>query len=117
MPLLLKSAVTRLIGEVIPIPSTGKALNKSDEVGSVSVKRTGSELPPPGPGLTTVILAVPSLDTYSARTIAFNLLALMNVVTRGFLFQFTIDPDTNPAPLTVSEKSGPPGATAPGTSG
>src|SRR5215469_7010788 len=106
MPSLLKSAVTTLIGEIIPIPSTDRVRNMRLDVGSVTVKGTGSELPPPGPGFTTVTLAVPSLNTSSAGTIAVSLAALTNVVTKGLPFQFTVDPDTKLAPLTVNENSG-----------
>ena len=111
----MKSAVTALIGEVVP--ATEKALNTRLDVGVVMVKGTGFELPPPGPGLTTVTLAVPGVDTFAAGTTADNFPALTNVVARGVPFQFTIDPETNPAPWMVNENPGAPGVTAPGTSG
>ena len=107
--------MTTLIGEVVP--ATGKALNTGLNVGAMMVKGTGFELPPPGLGLTTVTLTVPAVDTFSAGTAAVNLPALSNVVARGVPFQFTVDPETNPAPWTVSENSGLAGATADGTSG
>jgi len=81
------------------------------------VKGTGFELPPPGLGLTTVTLAVPALDTIVAGTTAVNSPVFTNVVARGVPFQFTTDPCTNPAPLTVNVNPGPAGDTAAGASG
>jgi len=111
----LKSAAARFIGAVVS--ATGKSLKTRLDVGSIMVKGTGFELPPPGLGLTTVTLAVPALETIVAGTTAVNSPVFTNVVARGVPFQFTTDPDTNPAPLTVNTNPGPDGATAAGTTG
>jgi hypothetical protein len=111
----LKSAVTALIGDVLP--ATEKALNTRLEVGVVMVKRAGFELPPPGPGLTTVMLAAPGADTFVAGTTAVNFPALTNVVARGAPFQSIVEPEINPAPWMVNVNAGAPGVTTAGTSG
>jgi hypothetical protein len=69
------------------------------------------------PGLETVIVAVPCDDTSAVEIEAASCEALKNVVARGLPFQFTIDPDTKPVPLTVRVKPELPGATVVGTSG
>src|SRR5438093_12620278 len=75
------------------------------------------EAPPPGVGFTTVIDAVPATAIFAAGTVAVSCELLTNVVASGVPFQLTVAPETKPVPLTVSVKSGPPGATAEGTSG
>jgi hypothetical protein len=75
------------------------------------------EAPPPGPGLTTVTAAEDAVAMSDARMVAVSLALLIKVVARGLPFQFTTDPATNPAPLIVRVRPGPPGAVASGTSG
>lgn len=111
----MKSAVTALIGDVLP--GTERTLNTRLDVGVVMVKGTGFELPPPGPGLTTVTMAEAGVDTFAAGTTAVNFPALTNVVARAVPFQSTVDPETNPAPWMVNENCDAPGVTAAGTSG
>src|ERR1700757_461164 len=98
-------------------PSTGELLNLRWDGGTSIENRDAFELPPPGPGLTTVTLAVPAVNTWSAGTCAVNSMALTKCVTRGVPFQSTTDPFTNPAPFTVNLNPGPAGSTAAGTSG
>jgi len=77
----------------------------------------GLDVPPPGVGLVTVIVAVLALAMLPAGTVAVNCELLTKLVASATLFQFTFEPETNPVPLTVRVKLGPPGATALGTSG
>src|SRR5215831_6019011 len=88
-----------------------------EELASVIGKKTTLELPPPGLGLTTVTEAVLAVAMSEAGIVAVNCELVTNVVARALPFQFTIDPDTNPVPFTVSVNPVPPGATASGTSG
>jgi hypothetical protein len=53
----------------------------------------------------------------AAGMTAVSRVLLMKFVGRGWPFQFTTEPVTNPAPLTVSANVGPPGATLVGTNG
>jgi hypothetical protein len=87
------------------------------DVGSVLVKKTTLELPPPGLGFTTVTKAVLALAMSEARMLAVNCELLTKVVARSLPFQFTTDPDTKPVPFTVSVNPAPPGAIASGTKG
>lgn len=65
-------AVT-LVGLMDEICGTGAEIGNSTEV----------EAPPPGSGLNTKMTAAPPLSTSPARMLAFNCVALMNVVARG----------------------------------
>ena len=69
------------------------------------------------PGFRTVMEAVPFRAVFAAGTVAVSCELLTNVVASGVPFQLTVAPETKPVPLTVNVKSGPPGATAEGTSG
>jgi hypothetical protein len=53
----------------------------------------------------------------AAGTVAVNWELLTKTVLSGLPLQFTTDPETKPAPFTVSVKPELPGATASGTSG
>ena len=86
-------------------------------MGTLIGKETTPEVPPPGPGLTTVTNAVPTWALSEAGMAARNCEPLTIVVTRGLPFHVTTEPGTNPVPLTVSVKSGPPGMVQVGTRG
>jgi len=60
------------------------------------------EVPPPGAGFTTVIDAVPAVATSEAGTVAWSCVDETNVVVRPEPFQFTVAPETNLLPFTVS---------------
>jgi hypothetical protein len=66
------------------------------------MKYSKFEVPPPGAGLVTVIVAVLGVAKLLAGTRAVSTELLTNVVANPPPFQFTVDPDTNPEPLTVS---------------
>jgi hypothetical protein len=61
------------------------------------------EVPPPGAGVTTVMLAVPAALTSDAGTCATSWVAEPYVVGRATPFQLTTDVPTKPVPSTVSE--------------
>src|SRR5579872_6482997 len=82
-----------------------------------TAKVTGFEVPPPGVGLVTVTVAVPTVAISVARIDAVSFELLTNVVARALPFQLTTDVDTKPVPDTVSVKAAPPGAAKVGTSG
>ena len=84
---------------------------------SLTGSKTTFDDPPPGVGLVAVTDAVAAVAMFAAGTVAVNCEALTKLVASGVSFQFTVAPETKPVPLTVSVKSGPPGATADGTSG
>src|SRR5206468_3255993 len=67
-----------------------------------------AEVPPPGVGVTAVTLAVPTAAMSAAVIAAVSWMALTKVVVRVAPFQRTVEPFTNPVPLTVSVKAAPP---------
>lgn len=77
-------------------------------------KYAGPDLPPPGAGLVTVIVAVPCAAMSAAVIAAVNLALLTNVVVRALPFQFTTDPAVKFPPKTLSVKAAPAGAAAVG---
>jgi hypothetical protein len=62
----------------------------------------------------TVMRAVLDVAMSAAVIAAVTRELLTNVVGRGLPFQLTTAPETNPVPVTVSEKTGPPGWVAAG---
>ena len=72
------------------------------------VKVTALEVPPPGDGLVTVMLAVPFDAIKALGTIALSWDADTLVVARGVPFQLTVELATNLLPLTVSVNAAPP---------
>src|SRR5271157_44730 len=115
LPSPLKSPVARLIGPA----AVGKVvpLNPTEGLDEVTLKRTPLDVPPPGPGLTTVTAAVLAAAISEARIFAVSCEPLTKVVVRALPFQFTTEPETKPVPFTVSVKATPPGAAVSGTSG
>jgi len=75
------------------------------------------DVPPPGPGLAIVMVAVPAVAMSDASIAAVNFEELTNVVVRAPPFQSKLDPETKPVPVTVIVKAGPPGAADAGTIG
>jgi hypothetical protein len=72
------------------------------------VKVWALEVPPPGVAFTTVTAAVPP-DAMSAAVIAaVTWVGETYVVVRPDPFQFTVEPETKPVPLTVSVNAVPP---------
>jgi len=67
-------------------------------------KATTLEAAPPG--LLTAMLAVPGAAIKLAGTEALNCVPLMYVVGKAVPFHCTVDPVTNPVPLTVSVNAG-----------
>ena len=78
------------------------------------VSVTPLEVPPPGAGLNTVTVAVPAVATSVAGTDTLNCVLLTNVVDRLAPFHRTVEPDTNPVPVTTRVKSPPPAVAEPG---
>lgn len=72
------------------------------------MKLTAFDVPPPGVGVTTVTLAVPTLAMSVAGIAAVNCVALTKVVVRGLPFHCTVEPLTKLLPLTVKVKAAPP---------
>jgi hypothetical protein len=67
--------------------------------------------------LTTVTEAVLAVAMSEATMLAVNFDALTKVVGRALPFQFTVAPETNCVPFTVSVNALPPGFAASGTNG
>src|ERR1700674_338283 len=116
LPSPLKSAVFMESGSV-PAAKLDGALRETDAIGLVITKKATLDVPPPGVGLTTVTEAVLALAMSDARTLAISFESLTKVVARAAPFHLTVDPDTNPVPLSVSVKAAPPGTTASGLKG
>ena len=81
------------------------------------MEKMSFEEPPPGLGFTAVTTTVRGNSISRAEMVAVSWLPLTKIVGRGLPFHLTTEPGTKPVPFTVSVKSGPPGATAVGTSG
>jgi hypothetical protein len=88
------------VGLMLVIAGTGFA--------AVIVNVTEFEIPPPGDGLNTVIVALPALAISLAEIEAVSWLALPKVVGRSAPFQRTRDEEMKLLPLTVSVKAAPP---------
>ena len=69
------------------------------------------DVPPPGPGFTTVIDAVPALAMREVGTAAVSCVEETNVVVREAPFQRTVEVETNLVPFTVRVKPVLPAAT------
>ena len=63
-----------------------------------------AEVPPPGVGLVTVIVAHPNVVTLLESTVAVSCPLFTNVVGSAVLFNCTVEAELNPEPLTVSVK-------------
>jgi hypothetical protein len=100
-----------------PVTNFDGLVSRTEGVGIVTLKKTTFEVPPPGPGLTTVTLAVLGFAKSEDRMLAVNRDLLTKVVVRAMPFQCTTEPETNPVPFTVSVTPALPGLMAPGTNG
>ncbi len=60
------------------------------------------DTPPPGPGFTTAICAVPAVDKSAELSVTFSCVALTKVVTRLLWFYCTVEPWTKPVPVMVT---------------
>ena len=70
------------------------------------MKLTAFELPPPGVGLATATLAETAAGRSVAGLSAVSEVGLAKIVARFSPFHVTIEPGTNPEPVTVKVKSG-----------
>jgi hypothetical protein len=83
---------------------------------AVTKKLTLPDVPPPGAGLDTVTVALPTVAMSAAVMVAVSCVLLTNAVARALPFQFTTDDDTKPEPVTVNAKPAPPAVAVPGES-
>ena len=105
LPLMVSvSPVDPVVPEVgLKLPITGRGLDE------LTGKLTTFELPPPGIGLITITARVPAAAISEAGICVDNWVELMNVVIRLVLLILITEAGTNPVPLTVNWKAGPPG--------
>jgi len=68
------------------------------------VKVCAFDVPPPGPGFTTVIDAVLAVATSAAGTVAVSCVDETNAVASDVAFHFTVDVETKFVPFTVKVK-------------
>src|ERR1700689_1108725 len=99
MPSRLKSAAMFLCGDEPAVRID--PLKVGLETGLVIEKKRVLEIPPPGPGFTTVTPAVPAAATSAAVMVAVSFSLLWKVVVRWLPFQLTPAPETKPVPSTV----------------
>jgi hypothetical protein len=66
------------------------------------------DVPPPGPGFTTVTDAVPGVAIRAAVTVAVSCVDETNVVVSAVPFQFTVEVETKFVPVTVKVNCAPP---------
>jgi hypothetical protein len=93
---------------IIPVESgDGVVIFSGGEAGLI-VKVNGFDVPPPGPGLTTVMLAVPAVAMSLAGMDAVSCEVLAKVVLRAEPFHLTVESFTKFEPLTDSVTDGPP---------
>jgi hypothetical protein len=64
-----------------------------------------SDIPPPGAGLKTTTVAVPSVAIFAAVIDAVNCVALTKLVVMSVLFHLTTEPETKFEPSTVRVNS------------
>src|SRR5439155_3509711 len=79
--------------------------------GAVTASVAAFDVPPPGPGVKTVIAAVPTVARSAAVSCAVSCVADPNVVGRAVPFTCTTELPANPNPVAVSVKTPPPTGT------
>src|SRR5215470_7844141 len=82
--------------------------------GGVTCRMAAADVPPPGVGVNTVMLAAPGLGMFAEVILAVNCVALPNVVGRLLPLIRTTDELTKPLPVTIRSKSGLPACTVVG---
>jgi len=92
------------------VPTSSELGFKEEIVGTglSIVKIAAAEVPPPGPGVTTVTIAVPPVTMSAVVMAACRLVLETNVVARALPFHSTVEEDTKSVPLTVSVNAAPP---------
>jgi hypothetical protein len=95
-------------------PGTGLVISAKCVPAGAIVNVTAFDVPPPGAGLDTVTLAVPTLAMSAATMDAVNCVLLTKVVVRLGPFQLTTDVLKKFAPLTLSVNAPPPAAAVTG---
>lgn len=75
---------------------------------SVTLKVVPVDVPPPGAGFTTVIVAAPPAEISDAVTAAVNCVALTKVVVSDVVLNFTTEPLTKFVPFNVNVNAAPP---------
>ncbi len=95
-------------------PATGTVVPLAVSDGPMTVSVAPFDVPPPGAGVTTVIVAVPPLAISLARIVAVSDVALPTVVARGLPFTCTTDVPTKFVPVTVNANAAPPAVTVAG---
>jgi hypothetical protein len=105
------------------VPATAVVVNPNDadppavtvcvvavllKVKSVTLNVVPADVPPPGAGFTTVIVAAPPVEISDVVTAAVSCVALMNVVVSEVVLNFTTEPFTKFVPFTVNMKAAPP---------
>ncbi len=95
-------------------PATGTIVALTASDGPMTVSVAPFDVPPPGAGVTTVIVGVPPLAISLARIVAVSDVALPTVVARGLPFTCTTDVAAKFVPVTVTGNAAPPAATLDG---
>ncbi|HTY77657.1 MAG TPA: hypothetical protein VMI34_07560 [Candidatus Bathyarchaeia archaeon] len=83
-------------------------VNVGTGFGITMLKVAAAAVPPPGAGVTTVTAAVLAPARSLAGMLAVSWVALTKLVVRMLPFHCTVEAGTNPVPVTVSVKAGPP---------
>jgi hypothetical protein len=93
-----------------PLPSITSEGENEEIVGTglFTVNVAAADVPPPGDGVSTEICAVPAVTMSEAGTTAVISVALTKVDANDVPPHCTIDPATNPEPLTCSVSAEPP---------
>ena len=85
-----------------------------DGTGLFTLNVTAAEGPPPGAGFCTVIALAELAVEFAAGTVAFNSVALTNVVARAVPFQVMTEDEIKPEPATSNNVSPAPASTLEG---
>ena len=111
LPSPLKSPVARMVGFAPPFTlfAVG-AFVKELVIGN----NTGREVPPPGAGFTTVMLAVCAVAICEARIVAASARLLENFVVRAVPLKYTTEVEAKPIPVRFRVNALLPGATVTG---
>ena len=97
----MKSAVTTAIG-LFPTATSERVNDSEEETGLVIGRNTPFDVPPPGAGLNTVIVAAPAPAISEVLMVAVSRALLTKVVVRALPFHWTFEPEIKLAPVRAS---------------
>lgn len=105
-PLTNCEPLTLRVNEAEPASALEGESDVAIGIGLFTANGSLFDVPPPGDGLITVMLSVPTEVTFDAKTDAVNCAPLIKVVASLVAFQTTVEPFTKLFPVTVKANAG-----------